>query len=171
LNTLFYRSALFDDLFVLKNGLRFIGDSSNPHYLLQTIHYQWNLSRPLNQFNQWQSLMRTLRNNIPGKFFWKTFQLPSTWWSSEVFGTYAIMEQLEPEKSLRVCVKVVLIAVFLLLFTGTLGLFVTVTILFNFISTMAILTLFNFELTVENMAHFTVVLIICSQYSVLYSMR
>ena len=33
------------------------------------------------------------------------------------------------------------------------------------------LTLFNYKLTIENMSYFTIVLIICSQYSVLYSIR
>jgi predicted RND superfamily exporter protein len=68
-------------------------------------------------------------------------------------------------------VKFVIILIFLTLFTGVLGIFVTLTTLFNFVTCMATLTLLNYKLTVENMSYFVIVLIICSQYSVLYSIR
>jgi len=95
----------------------------------------------------------------------------SFWWSSEIFSTYTIMEQLEQEKYLLIGIKFIVIFIFLILFTGVLGIFVTLTTLCNFLTCIGILTLFNYKLTIENMSYFTIVLIICSQYSVLYSIR
>jgi predicted RND superfamily exporter protein len=81
------------------------------------------------------------------------------------------MEQLQQEKYFLIAIKFVIILVFLTLFTGILGIFVTLTTLFNFVTCIATLTLLNFKLTIENMSYFVIVLIVCSQYSVLYSIR
>ncbi len=95
----------------------------------------------------------------------------SIWWSSELFSTYTIMEQLEQEKYLLIGMKFILILIFLVLFTGVLGIFVTLTTLCNFLTCIATLTLLNYKLTIENMSYFIIVFIVCSQYSVLYSIR
>jgi predicted RND superfamily exporter protein len=81
------------------------------------------------------------------------------------------MGQLEKEKNILIGIKFIIILIFLILFTGILGIFVTLTTLCNFLTCIATLILFNYKLTIENMSYFTIVLIICSQYSVLYSIR
>ena len=81
------------------------------------------------------------------------------------------MEQLEKEKYALIGIKFLLIAIFLVLFTGVLGLFVTLTTLCNFLTCIGTLTLLNYRLTVENMSYFTIVLIVNTQYSILYSIR
>ncbi|CAF5056229.1 unnamed protein product, partial [Rotaria sp. Silwood1] len=169
LNLLYYNSYKYNDLFIIKNGLRFISDAQNPRYLLQTINYQWNILSNINNINEWKLLYDNLKKNFIQKFYSKIFLHMSFWWSSELFSTYTIMEQLQQEKYILFGIKFIIILIFLLVFTGILGIFVTLTTLFNFITCIAILTLFNYKLTVENMAYFTIVLIICSQYSVLYS--
>ena len=68
-------------------------------------------------------------------------------------------------------VKFLLILIFLLLFTGVLGIFVTLTTVLNFLTCLATFTLLKYRFTIENLAHFVIVLIISSQYSVLYSIR
>ncbi|CAF1520852.1 unnamed protein product, partial [Adineta steineri] len=169
LNSLYYNSNPSDDLFLIKNGLRFISDSQNPRYLLQTINYKWNILTDINNYLEWKLLNENLKTNPIGKFYTKIFSFMSFWWSSELFSTYTIMEQLEQEKYVLTGIKFAIILIFLVLFTGVLGIFVTLTALCNFLTCIAIFTLFNYKLTVENMAYFTVGLIICTQYSVLYS--
>lgn len=171
LNSLYYIPYKYNDLFLIKNGLRFISDSQYPRYLLQTINYQWNISTNLNNIYEWQLLYENLKTNLIARFYTKYFPRMSFWWSSELFSTYTIMEQLYQEKFVLVGIKFIIIAIFLILFTGVLGIFVTLTTLFNFATCIAVLVLLNFSLTVENMSYFTIVLIICSQYSVLYSIR
>lgn len=170
LNDKFYSSKSIDDYFILKNGLRFLHDASNPRYLLQTITYQWNQSESFSS-SQWQLLLRILRTDTWTKTLWKLFPQMSIWWSSEIFATFTIIEQLEQEKYCLMAIKFILLGMFLLLFAGLLGLFATVTILCNFLLIIAVLTLLHFEITVEHISYFTVVMIIASQYSILYSMR
>jgi predicted RND superfamily exporter protein len=95
----------------------------------------------------------------------------SFWYTSEIFSSFTIMKHLQQEKYLLITIKFVIILIFLTLFTGVLGIFVTLTTLLNFLTCMAILTLLNYKLTIENMSYFVIVLIVCSQYSVLYSIR
>ncbi len=169
LNSLYYNSNQYDDLVLIKNGLRFISDAQNPRYLLQTINYKWNILTDINNYIEWKILNENLKTNFIGKFYTNIFTYMSFWWSSELFSTYSIMEQLEQGKYVSTGIKFAIILIFLVLFTGVLGIFVTLTTLFNFLTCMATLTLFNYKLTVENMSYFTIGLIICSQYSVLYS--
>ena len=171
LNSLFYKSYKDNDLFLIKNGLRFISDAQNPRYLLQTVNYQWNISSEINNFQEWRLLYEDLKTNFIQKFYLKVFTDMSFWWSSELFSTYTIMEQLEQDKYLLTGIKFIMTWIFLVLFTGVLGISVTLTTLFNFVTCIGILTLLNYKLTVENASYFVVVLIICSQYSVLYSIR
>ncbi len=140
-----------------------------PRYLLQTINYKWNILTDINNYIEWKILNENLKTNFIGKFYTNIFTYMSFWWSSELFSTYSIMEQLEQGKYVSTGIKFAIILIFLVLFTGVLGIFVTLTTLFNFLTCMATLTLFNYKLTVENMSYFTIGLIICSQYSVLYS--
>ncbi len=160
-----------NDLILIKNGLRFISDAQYPRYLFQTINYQWNILGNLNHYFEWKLLNNYLKNNIFTRFYSNTFTHMSIWWSSELFSTFTIMQQLEQEKYLLIGIKFIIILIFLVLFTGVLGIFVTLTTLCNYLTCIAILTLLNYKLTIENMSHFTIVLIVCSQYSVLYSIR
>lgn len=171
LNHLLYLSSPNDDLFLIKNGLRFVADAQNPRYLFQTIRYRWNVKTNLNQFVEWKDLMHRLRTNFIARFFTKTFTNLKVWWSSEWFATFALMEQLQKEKYFLITLKFLIILVFLTLFTGVLGIFVTLTTLFNFFTCLATLTLFKYSMTVENLSYFVIVLIISSQYSVLYCIR
>src|SRR6202044_1389262 len=123
----------------------------------------------INDYFEWKSLNEYLKINIFEKFYSNIFTHMSFWWSSELFSTYTIMEQLEQERYFLTGIKFIIILIFLLLFTGILGIFVTLTTLFNYVTCIAILTLLNYKLTIENMSYFTIALIICSQYSVLYS--
>ena len=148
-----------------------MSDAQNPRYLLQTVNYQWNISSGLNNFHEWRLLYENLKTNRIQEFYSKVFTGMSFWWSSELFSTYTIMEQLERDKYLLTGIKFIMISIFLVLFTGILGIFVTLTTLLNFVTCTGILTLLNYKLTIENTSHFAVVLIICSQYSVLYSIR
>jgi hypothetical protein len=160
-----------NDLILIKNGLRFISDAQYPRYLFQTINYQWNILGNLNHYFEWKLLNNYLKNNIFTRFYSNTFTHMSIWWSSELFSTFTIMQQLEQEKYLLIGIKFIIILIFLVLFTGVLGIFVTLTTLCNYLTCIAILTLLNYKLTIENMSYFTIVLIVCSQYSVLYSIR
>ncbi|CAF3380086.1 unnamed protein product [Rotaria socialis] len=169
LNSLYYNSNKYDDLFLVKNGLRFISDAQNPRYLLQTINYKWTLLSNINNFHEWKLLYENLKTNFIERFYSKRFSHLLFWWSSELFSTYTMMEQLQQEKNVLTGIKFLVILITLLLFTGILGILVTLTTLFNFITCIAVLTLLNYKLTVENMSYFTMVLIICSQYSILYS--
>ncbi|CAF1430158.1 unnamed protein product [Adineta ricciae] len=169
LNSLYYHSNSHDDLFLIKNGLRFISDSQNARYLLQTINYKWDILTDVNNYVEWKILNEILKTNEIGKFFTKIFPHMNFWWSSEIFSTYTIMEQLEQEKYVLTGIKFTIILLFLVLFTGVLGIFVTLTTLFNFLTSIAIFTLMKYKLTVEHMSYFTIGLIICSQYSILYS--
>ncbi|CAF1172578.1 unnamed protein product [Rotaria sordida] len=169
LNSLYYNLYKYNDLFIIKNGLRFINDAPVPRYLLQTINYKWNILNNINNIYEWQLLYKILQTNFIEKFYSKIFLDMSFWWSSEIFSTYTIMEQLQQEKFFLFGIKFIIILILLSLFTGILGLYVTLTTLFNFITSIAILILFNYKLTIENMSYFTIVLIICSQYSILYS--
>jgi hypothetical protein len=171
LNTLYYLAHSIDDLFVLKNGLKFVDDASNPRYLLQTVRYQWQITSQLNYFHEWQHLIEYIRNHFITRFYSKNFSHISFWWTSELFSTFTLMEQLQQEKFVLVAIKFSVILIFLTLFTGILGVFVTLTALFNFATCVATLTLLNYTITVENMSHFVVTLIISSQYSVLYAIR
>jgi len=171
LNSLYYNSYKSNDLFLIKNGLRFISDAQYPRYLFQTINYQWNILGNLNHYFEWKLLNNYLKNNIFTRFYSNTFTHMSIWWSSELFSTFTIMQQLEQEKYLLIGIKFIIILIFLVLFTGVLGIFVTLTTLCNYLTCIAILTLLNYKLTIENMSYFTIVLIVCSQYSVLYSIR
>lgn len=171
LNALYYQSNADDDLFVIKNGLRFISDGQNPRYLLQTVSYKWHLLTDLSNYLEWKVLNEILKSNAVGKFFAKAFPRMTFWWSSELFSTYTMMEQLEQEKYVLTGIKFTIVLIFLVLSTGVLGIFVTLTTLFNFLTCVGLLTLLNYTFTVEHMAYFTVALIICSQYSVLYSIR
>lgn len=168
---LFYRAHPDNDLFLIKNGLRYINDQHNPRYLLQTVNYRWQLKTDLNDLSEWKRLFRELNSNFIARFYMDKFTHMSFWSTHEWFATFAIMERLQLEKHYIMPAKFVVILVFLTLFTGVLGIFVTLTTLFNFVTCMATLTLLNYKLTVENMSYFVIVLIICSQYSVLYSIR
>ena len=171
LNALFYNSNKFNDLFLIKNGLRFLNDAQYPRYLFQTVNYHWKILTNLNNYFEWKFLIEYLKENIFTQFYSQTFTRMSFWYSSEIFSTYTIIEQLEQEKYLLTGMKFVLILIFLVLFTGVLGIFVTLTTLCNFLACIAVLTSMNYKLTIENLAYFTIVLIICSQYSSLYSIR
>jgi len=171
LNSIYYNSYKLNDLFLIKNGLRFINDGPYPRYLFQTINYKWNILNNINNYIEWKYLNEYIRNNLFTKFYSNTFTRMSFWWSSELYSTYTIMEQLEKEKNILIGIKFIIILIFLILFTGILGIFVTLTTLCNFLTCIATLILFNYKLTIENMSYFTIVLIICSQYSVLYSIR
>jgi hypothetical protein len=171
LNSLYFSTKKSDDLFLIKNGLRFTIDVQNPRYLFQTINYKWLIKTNLNNYFEWQILMEKLKRNFITKFYLKIFPNMSFWYTSEVFSSWTIMEQLQQEKHFLIAIKFALILVFLTLFTGVLGIFVTLTTLLNFLTCMATLILFNYKLTIENMSYFTIVLIISSQYSVLYSIR
>ena len=115
--------------------------------------------------------MKTFKENFLTKFYLQTFPQMSFWYTSEIFSSLNIFEQLQQEKIFLISIKFLLIAIFLMIFTGILGLFVTITTLLNFLTCIAILTLLNYKLTIENMSYFIIVLIICLQYSVLYSIR
>ena len=156
---------------LLKMVFVFMSDAQNPRYLFQTVNYRWNISSGLNDVHEWRLLYENLKTNFIQKFYSKVFTGMSFWWSSELFSTYTIMEQLQQDKYLLTGIKVITISILLVLFTGILGIFVTLTTLLNFVTCTGILTLLNYKLTVENTSHFVVVLIICSQYSVLYSIR
>jgi hypothetical protein len=171
LNSNYYLSNKYDDLFLIKNGLRFISDGHNPRYLLQTINYQWLLKTNLNNYIEWKWLIDNLKRNFLKKFYSKLSNHISFWYTSEIFSTFSIMEQLEQEKYYLIAIKFILILIFLILFTGVLGIFVTLTTLLNFLTCIATLTLFGYKLTIENISYFVIVLIVCSQYSVLYSIR
>ncbi|UJR26850.1 hypothetical protein I4U23_008162 [Adineta vaga] len=169
LNSFYYLSHKYDDLFLIKNGLRFKNDGQLPRYLLQTISYKWSPKTSLNNFLEWQYLMEDLKKNSIGNFYSRIFPNQSLWSTSELFSTFTIMTQLSQEKYLFIIIKFLIILFFLTLCTGILGIFVTLTTLLNFITCIATLTLLNFKLTVENVSYFLIVLIICLQYSVLYS--
>ncbi|UJR22262.1 hypothetical protein I4U23_025323 [Adineta vaga] len=169
LNSLYYNSNSYDDLFLIRNGLRFISDSPNPRFLLQTINYKWDILTDINNYMEWKILNEILKTNEISKFFTKTFPHMNFWWSSELFSTYTLMEQLEQEKYVLTGIKFTIMLIFLVLFTGVLGIFVTLTTIFTFLTSIAVFTLMKYKLTVENMSFFTIGLIICSQYSVLYS--
>ena len=172
LNSLFYDAyKKHDDLFIIKNGLRFINDAQKPRYLLQTINYQWNISSDINNFKEWQSLFEHLQTNFIAKFYSKTFEHVSFWWSSELMSTYTLMKQLKYEKHVLIVIKFILIMICSVLFTGVLGIFVALTTLLSFMTCMGILTLLSYQLTVENASYFIVVLIVCTQHSALYSVR
>lgn len=171
LNSLYYNSNKYNDLFLIKNGLRYINDGQDSRYLLQTVNYKWSILTSLNNISEWKLFYENLQTNFFQKFYANNFSPMSFWWSSEIFSTYSIMEQLQQEKHLLTGIKFLIILITLVLFTGILGLFVTLTTLFNFVTCIALLTLFNYKLTIENASHFVIVLVICSQYSVLYSIR
>ena len=170
-NTLYYQSMMDDDLAVMKNGLRFISDVQYPRYLFQTINYQWKISGDWNDFSEWKIFVGYLRTNHFQQFYSQIFPRMSIWWSSEFFSTYTILEQLQQEKSLLIAIQFLLILIFLVLFTGILGIFVTLTTLFNFLTCMAIFACLDWKLTIENLSYFMITFIISSQYSVLYSIR
>ncbi|CAF3999770.1 unnamed protein product, partial [Rotaria sp. Silwood1] len=73
LNLLYYNSYKYNDLFIIKNGLRFISDAQNPRYLLQTINYQWNILSNINNINEWKLLYDNLKKNFIQKFYSKIF--------------------------------------------------------------------------------------------------
>ncbi|CAF3335974.1 unnamed protein product [Rotaria socialis] len=168
LNSLYYLSNKYDDLFLVRNGLRFINDQI-PRYLFQTVNYKWLLKTNFNNYNEWQSLIESIKQNFITKFYSKISTQVSFWWTSEIFSTFTIMEQLQQEKYFLIAIRFIIIFVFLTLFTGALGIFVTLTILFNFVTSLAIFTLLNYKLTVENISYFIILLIFSSQYSILYS--
>ncbi|CAF0851191.1 unnamed protein product [Adineta ricciae] len=168
LNSLFYLSHQNDDHFLIKNGLRF-KNGQYPRYLFQTISYKWLPQRTVNDFFEWQYLIDNLKKTSLATFYLKTFPRHFLWSTSEIFSTFTLMTQLYQEKYLFITIKFIVMLVFLTLFTGILGIFVTLTTLLNFVTCIATLTLMNYKLTVENMSHFVIVLIVCSQYSVLYS--
>ncbi|CAF4055916.1 unnamed protein product [Rotaria sp. Silwood2] len=169
LNSLYYLTNKYNDLFLIRNGLRFIIDVQNPRYLLQTINYKWLLKTNLNNFFEWQFLIENLKKNFIIQFYSKIFTRMSFWWTSEIFSSYTIMEQLRQENVFLIPIKFVILFVFLTLFTGILGIFVTLTTLLNFATCIAIFTLLNYKLTIENVSYFVIILIVCSQYSILYS--
>ncbi|CAF0875300.1 unnamed protein product [Rotaria sordida] len=169
LNSLYYLKNKYNDLFLIKNGLRFINDVQNPRYLFQTINYKWLLKTNLNNFFEWQYLIENLKKNFIIKFYSNIFARMSFWWTSEIFSSYTIMKQLQQEKSFLIIIKFIIIFVFLTLFTGILGIFVTLTTLLNFSTCIAIFTLLNYKLTIENLSYFVIILIVCLQYSILYS--
>ena len=172
-NSLFYQVNPLDDLFLIKNGLRFINNPNNPNnptFLLQTVYYRWNIKNKLNRFQCWKSLINQLETSPISQFFSKTFSHMS-WWSSELISTYTIMEQLHKEQYYYLAIKFSIVLIFLTLFTGVLGIFVTLTTLLNFLTCIATLTLFNYKITVENVTYFVISLIMSLQYSVLYSIR
>lgn len=171
LNTLFYLSKQNDDLFLIKNGLRFINDVQNPRYLFQTINYKWLLKTNLNNYIEWQLLYENIRSNWITKFYSNIFTQISVWWTSEIFSTLTIIEQLQQEKYFLTAIKFIIILVFLSLFTGILGFFITLTTLFNFVTCVAAFALLNYKLTIENVSYFVIMLMFCSQYSILYSIR
>jgi hypothetical protein len=115
--------------------------------------------------------MENLKRNFFKKFYSKLAARISFWYTSEIFSTFSIMEQLQQEKYFLIAIKFILILIFLTIFTGVLGIFVTLTTLLNFLTCIATLTLFNYKLNIENISYFVIVLIVCSQYSVLYSIR
>lgn len=170
-NTFYYQSMMNNDLAIMKNGLRFLTDVQYPRYLFQTINYQWKMSSDWNNFTEWKLFMRYLRTNPLQEFYSQIFSRMSIWWSSEIFSTYTILEQLQQEKTLLIVIQFVLILIFLVLFTGILGIFVTLTMLFNFLTSMAIFTWFDWKFTIENLSYFMITFIISSQYSILYSIR
>ena len=112
LNSLYYNSNKYDDLFLIKNGLRFISDAQNPRYLLQTINYKWNILTDINNYLEWKLLNEHLKTNFIGKFYSKIFTHISFWWSSELFSTYTIMEQLEQGKHVLAGIKFAIILIF-----------------------------------------------------------
>ena len=101
----------------------------------------------INKINEWKLLYKNLQINFIEKFYSKIILHMSFWWSSELFSTYTIMEQLEQEKFFLIGIKFIIMCIFLFLFTGILGLYVTLTTLFNFITSIAILVLFNYKLS------------------------
>jgi hypothetical protein len=171
LNSYYYLSNKYDDSFIIKNGLRFPNDVQNPRYLFQTVNYKWSFKTNLNNYFEWKILIENLKRNFITKFYSKIFTRTSFWYTSEIFSTFTIMEQLEQEKFFLIAIKFVIILIFLTLFTGVLGIFVTLTTLLNFLTCIATLTLLNYKLNIENMSYFVIVLIVCSQYSVVYSIR
>jgi hypothetical protein len=99
---LFYRVHPENDLFLIKNGLRFINDQQNPRYLLQTVNYRWQLKTDLNDLSEWKRLVEELNNNFIARFYIDKFAHMSFWSTHEWFATFAIMERLQFEKySLR----------------------------------------------------------------------
>jgi len=171
LNSVYYFSNRNDDSFLIKNGLRFITDGQYPRYLLQTINYKWLFQTNLNNYYEWQLLIENLQRHFITKFYSKIFPQIKFWWTSEAFSTFTIMEQLHRENVFLIPIKFIIILIFLTLLTGILGIFVTITTLLNFVTCIAALILFNYKLTVENMSYFVIALIVCLQYSVLYSIR
>ena len=171
LNTNYYHSKKSDDVFLIRNGLRFKNDANHPRYLFQTINYQWQLRTHLNNYIEWKELMKSLNEHFLTKFYSKFSNNISFWFTSEFFSTWTILQQLQQEKFSLIIVKFLLILMFLLLFTGVLGIFVTLTTFLNFLTCLGTLTLLDYRFTIENLSHFVIVLIISSQYSVLYSIR
>ena len=171
LNSIYYNSIISNDLVVLKNGLRFLSDVQYPRYLFQTITYQWTITSDWNNYSEWKIFHDYLRTNLFSRFYSQTFPQMSIWWSSEIVATWTILEQLHLSKTVLIPVQFLVILIFLMLFTGILGIFVTLTTLLNFIICMAMLTLLDLKFTIENLSYFMIVFIICSQYSVLYSIR
>ncbi|CAF0998003.1 unnamed protein product [Adineta steineri] len=169
LNSLYYSSLKDNDLILIKNGLRYKNDGQNPRYLFQTMNYKWLIETNLNNYIECYNLVKNIKRNFITNFYSKIFPEMDIWWTSEIFSSFAIMEQLQQEKYLFISIKFITILIFLTLFTGVLGIFVTLTTLLNFVTCIATLTLLNYKLTVENMSYFVIVLIVCSQYSVLYS--
>jgi hypothetical protein len=85
LNSLYYDSYKSNDLFLIKNGLRFISDAKYPRYLFQTINYRWNILSDINNYYEWKLLYENLKTNFIQKFYSKIFTHMSCWWSSEIF--------------------------------------------------------------------------------------
>jgi len=171
LNSIYFYRKQFDDLFLIKNGLRFPIDLSNPRYLFQTVQYQWRIQTNINNYLEWKYLVEYLKDNYLTKFFGKFASSMSFWYTSEIFSTFTIFEQLQQDIYFLLIIKFTLILIFLIISTGVLGIFVTLTTLVNYSTCLAILVLFNYHLTIENLSYFILVLIINLQYSVLYSIR
>lgn len=125
----------------------------------------------MNQYAEWEYLIESIKEHVLTRFYSIFSTDISFWYTSEIFSTWTILEQLQQEKYSLMAVKFILILIFLSLFTGVLGIFVTLTTFLNFLTCLAALTLLNYRLTVENLSYFIIVLIVCSQYSVLYSIR
>lgn len=171
LSSNYYHSKRSNDLFLIKNGLRFKNDGINPRYLFQTINYQWTIRTDINQYSSWEDLIDHIKEHFLTRFYSIFSTDISFWYTSEIFSTWTILEQLQQEKIFLIAVKFILILIFLSLFTGVLGIFVTLTTFLNFLTCLATLTLLNYRFTIENLSYFVIVLIVCSQYSVLYSIR
>lgn len=171
LNDFFLKLNPNDDLFLLKNGLRFIGDSELPRFLFQTVRFRIDAQQNLGQLSFWSKFFQEIEQNFFTEFYRKFSNKISFWFSAETFGNVAIIELLERDKLFLTAVKFISICLSLLCFTGFIAFFVTLTIFKNFIASVALLTLFNFHLSVENHVLFNLVLIISCQYSILFTMR